>query len=365
MANDLIVRLYPYNDDASPRYAVKVITKSPRCVFPDFSHQPEENIFASRGSREPTASRQATPQDSSIPVDRPYLALNFSWGPQTTSGFVFGVDKTCDVVLPSSNQLGLSRRHFALTYKHLDDGLPRLIIRDLGSTHGISVTYNDLGGEVRRNFDWVLQDCPVPGGNDLLVVRVHRYLQFQLVVTHQDIRSAEYAQKVARFQRGEARAEDLFGGLDVQSGPATLLNTTAHTPVQQPIHIPIGDLGQGFPAHSSRHWNVSTGRQVVCRTPDGASLSSYDWAGISAIMSEVNHVSKPLCAGRHDGESEGVLTLDPSRRTSFNSLVTTKRTWGLSCTTNMRSSETYTKYTSEPHFQSGSSFPSSVNAHQL
>lgn len=301
MADDLIVQLYPINDENHQHYAEQVIMRHPQGILPD---APEEDIFAGRGSREPTVSREATPQVSGSRLeDLACLALHFSRGPQTTSGFVFGIDKQCDVVLPTTKTLGLSRRHFALTYKHFADGFPRLIIRDLGSRRGISVTYNNEGAEVRRNFDWVLHGFRFPDQAKFqLVVKLHDDLQFQIVVANQDITSAEYLQNVAQFLGGQASAGDLLGGLGIQSGLVTMLDTGAQTPTQrqQPIQILVGNVGRGPSASVTRHWDVSTGKEFVRKTPVGPNTTHSDWQGIGAVMGKVTHVSNPLYPERRD-----------------------------------------------------------------
>ncbi|KAL2020023.1 hypothetical protein VTK56DRAFT_8926 [Thermocarpiscus australiensis] len=117
---DLIARLYPDKDST---YAIDMIKNHPHCIHPK---------RRTRGL-EPTEPPESEDND----FDRlPRLELRFSNIPRTSSGLVFGRDPdTCDVVLP--NIPGISRRHFALTFKNtFVDGLYRLIVRDLAPNMG-------------------------------------------------------------------------------------------------------------------------------------------------------------------------------------------------------------------------------------
>lgn len=185
MADDLIAQLYPVKEVGGHIYARKVIQNSSRCVRPSReSHHQEEDLFASHETREPTMSREATPENvpRSELTELPYLELRFSHGPRTPSGFVFGTDENCDIVLPSAKKLGLSRQHFALTYKRFADGYFRLILRDIGSSYGTTVTYDSHGAKVRTHFHWVLHGFDVPKKIRVLVVKLRTNLQFQIVI---------------------------------------------------------------------------------------------------------------------------------------------------------------------------------------
>ncbi|KAJ2897316.1 DNA damage response protein kinase DUN1 [Zalerion maritima] len=200
---DLIARVYLYNEQP-PGYATRASTEPP---------------------------------EKDYDLDElPYLELKFSHIPRTSSGLVFGTDpNTSDIVLPGGQ--GLSRRHFALTYKNkFDDGYYRLIVRDLGSIYGT-----------------------VP----------HKHLKFRIVVACHNLTSPVYIDNIERFRRGAANAEDLLGGLGLQSGPETERNSGAHTPVTRPILLPLGWIANGGFGVISRHWNISTGEEYAYKQLSG------------------------------------------------------------------------------------------------
>ncbi|KAH8746636.1 hypothetical protein F5883DRAFT_721545 [Diaporthe sp. PMI_573] len=219
---DLIARVYPFQDDRLFLHARNAIENSLRCMPP---MQQREKAHQSRSSRESTESRE----DGDNMDTLPYLELRFSKAPRTSSGLVFGTDTNiCDVVLPN----------FA-------DKRSRLIVRDLGSRHGTIVTYNDKGGTPRSEFDWIIDGFRLPNETKTLIVQLHETLMFRIIVAHHDITSPAYANNVERFYQGAADAQDLLGGLGLQSGPDTKRNTGAHTPAKQPILLPLGWVGKG------------------------------------------------------------------------------------------------------------------------
>jgi serine/threonine-protein kinase Chk2 len=198
---DLIARVYPYKDDLLLLHAQNAIENSLRCMPPI---QQREKAHQSRSSRESTESRE----DSDNTDTLPYLELRFSDPPRTSSGLVFGTDTNiCDVVLPNVKGMGISKRHFALTYKNqFADGCSRLIVRDLGSRHGTIVTYDGKGGTPRSEFDWIIDGFRLPNETETLIVQLHETLMFQIIVARHDITSPAYANNVERFYQGAADA---------------------------------------------------------------------------------------------------------------------------------------------------------------
>ncbi len=103
------------------------------------------------------AAREITPaRDQLVNEERPVrrLRLTFDNGPHDWSeGFVFGRDDlSCDVLL-ADFESRVSRQHFAIAFN--DAG--HVILRDLGSTYGTTVSYNrQHGDQVRAHFTWIL-----------------------------------------------------------------------------------------------------------------------------------------------------------------------------------------------------------------
>lgn len=201
---DLIAQLYPYDDEKSLLYARKSLEDSSRCMPPRRPRQEQKEPPQSRSSRESTESAAGEPDPDTLP----YLEVRFSDAPRASSGLVFRTDTSiCDVVLPHFEGTGMSKRHFALTYKNqFADGCSRLIVRDLGSRNGTIVTYDGKAGKPRSNFDWILDGFDPPQNTRQIIVRLHKNLAFRIVVTRHDITSPAYATNVEQFHHGAADA---------------------------------------------------------------------------------------------------------------------------------------------------------------
>lgn len=289
---DVIAQVLPYKDDLLLLHARTTIENSPRCVVPSRRLQQQEHNPQIRNSRESTVSRENEEDETSLP----YLEIRFSQPPRSSSGLVFGTDeRICDVVLPDIRGLGISKRHFALTYKsQFPDGFSRLIIRDLASRHGTEVTYDGKGGKLRSDFDWILDGFVCVKNTDSIIVQLHEKVKFKIIVTRQDIASQSYINNVRRFHEGFTNPQGLLSGLDLESGPQTERNTGTHTPVKHPILLPMGWVGKGGFGVVSRHWNVSTGEEYACKQPVSRSYDRRAWEKEINIMKAISHVSKTL-----------------------------------------------------------------------
>ena len=288
---DLIARVYPVDETnlkETLQYATNSIMCNRRSRPPLYPPAPPE-ARPMRGAREATEPLESCKDGKEDLGSLPFLELRFSDGPRASVGFVFGKDPdTSDVLLPSIP--GISRRHFALTYKNtFEDGYYRLVVRDLGSSRGTMVTYNSQGNHLRRKFDWIIAGHEFPEFNNTIVVQPHNDAKFQIVVAHHDVTSSAYIDNVKRFLQGAAESDALFGALCLQSAPRTERNTTAHTPTNDPILINRGFIAQGTFGVVSRRWNVSTGEEYGCKQPAG-SYDRADWRKEISIMKSVCHV---------------------------------------------------------------------------
>ena len=279
---DLIARLYPFDDHLG--YAAYAIEHSPRYVPPRISRQIDLEAKWNRRARGSTE-----PPETYDDVERlPCLELRFSFPPKNSRGFTSGTSEPCDFLIPID---GISRYHFVLTYKKLADGYYRLIVRDPGSTHGTKVTYDRKGDEVRSNFDWILGGDQFPNKTKEIVIHPHENLKFRIFLALQDITSPTYVANVERFLQGSGDAESLLGGLGLQSGPATELNSGAQTPAEERILIDRGIISKGGFGIVTRHWNVSTGQEYACKRP--ISKKDYDrkiWEKEIDLMRRIKHV---------------------------------------------------------------------------
>ncbi|KAM4062849.1 kinase [Hirsutella rhossiliensis] len=279
---DLIACVYPRTDvhqrtskatEASSRYV------APRLLSPAVQY--------SRRERESTEPPEP-PGQSNAPTYH-YMARlepRFSDIPRTSRGIVFGCGPDCDVTLPDLQ--GISYHHFTITF----DDAKRLIIRDWGSLAGTEVTYDDQGGGLRSNFQWIISGADIPSQSTSIIITVHKTVSFQIVVAQQDIESQAYIDKVDCFSRGVATAEDLLDDLNFPDR-TTKRPTGAHTPASEPIHLRkwLGEGGFGVVTH---FWNVSDGSEYALKEPTAKAIQrrKFDvsaWVKEARIMGQISH----------------------------------------------------------------------------
>ncbi|KAK7981235.1 hypothetical protein PG989_013692 [Apiospora arundinis] len=214
---DLIARVYPTLDEAHYRDGpakriIRLPHHSDRCVDPD-RDRPQAPPTQPTTSRNSTArsTRESTesPEDASgtgadasaLQIQSPYLEFRFSQG--IHSRFIAGRNqRQCHFLLSDPSEKAnrkVSNIHFALTYKKIK-GFYRLVLRDLNSTLGTVVTYDDSDKESRRNFDWIVGgDNFFDGSGDNVLVHLNSCPPFKIVAARHDITSSTYIANVERF----------------------------------------------------------------------------------------------------------------------------------------------------------------------
>ncbi|KAK3687147.1 kinase-like domain-containing protein [Podospora appendiculata] len=290
--SDLIAQVYPVGEairTETLKYATHSITcnrRSRPALRPSASRT--QPMRGAREATEPLEGANTDTQQDDL-NSLPYLELRFSDGPRASTGFVFGKDPdVSDVVLPSIP--GISRQHFALTYKNtFEDGRYRLVVRDLGSLRGTTVTYNAKGEHLRRKFDWIIAGFEFPNQAKSIIIQLHDDVKFRIVVAHHDVASSAYISNVERFLQGAAQSDALLGALRLQSGPHTERATAAHTPTNAPVFVNRGVIARGNFGTVSHRWNVSTGEEYGCKKPTEREFSRADWQKEISIMKGVHH----------------------------------------------------------------------------
>lgn len=279
---DLIARLYPYNDDEK-RYALRAVESPenrPRLLVAE-EELPE---LQSRNSRESTAPPDDS-EDADTKNDRASkgLQLTFTYGPKSGPGFVLGADPNgCDIVLPPLKHI--SRRHCYLTF----DAERRLILRDC-STNGTIVEYDGKGGESRRHFTWIIGGHDVPDDTKNIVIQIDAALKFRIVVSKPSFPDI-YFENVDEFLKENAANASLpFGALGIQSAGSTVAPSGRHTPKQDPILLEQETLGKGSFAVVSRVWDVSTGFEYASKKFH--KIEESKWRREAAIMRQLVIVS--------------------------------------------------------------------------
>lgn len=252
--------------------------------------QPKRSEKSPRQEREGTVDESDKEQeDHDYLRNEPCIKVTFDHIPKTTYGLRAGRSDVAELRLPDIP--GVSLLHFTLTF----DANYRLIVRDLGSTRGTTVIYDEMERTRRSHFDWIV------GGSDFLkevgriIVKVTSDVQFQLVVPHQNIQDASYKAKVDRFRAGTTDPEPL---LDLDHvGLLSRIRTQQPSGVQTPGSPTAKDvevtkeIGQGTFAVVYRVWNVSTDEQYARKIPKKRVLDPSGWERELLIMDRIQHAS--------------------------------------------------------------------------
>ncbi|KJZ76551.1 hypothetical protein HIM_03887 [Hirsutella minnesotensis 3608] len=272
---DLIARVYPVLH--ATEQAQRGIKSSKRCVLPRIEAEAQDQ----RDRHGRGLTEQPEDRDSSAYSYLPCVELRFSDIPRTKHGLIFGCDPKSDVVLP--NRKGISYHHFTLTF----DDTNRLIVKDWGSLWGTEVVYSDEGHGKRRNFQWIVSSPGIPSRVKRILVKVDESVQFEVVGIRYDITSQAYIDKVDRFRKGAAPAEELFDDLDLPPRADTELPTVAHTPGTGAIYL-SKELGRGAFAIVTHFWDVSTGEDHALKAPYGE-FDVDAWTKEARIMGQISH----------------------------------------------------------------------------
>ncbi|KAI0905313.1 kinase-like domain-containing protein [Ustulina deusta] len=278
---DLIARVYPLRGTYFDAVQ-KAIQKNPQCRPPKFIQTEPQTTCRDRSSRAPTLP----PVD--LNVDNIYsLELRFSHIPRSPAGLIFGRDEVSDVVLP--DMPGMSRRHFALTYKNtFQDKCYRLVLRDLNSGHGTFVRYDNkqTDEKPRKSFDWILDGFKLPNGIKTFTIQPFKDLQLEIEVNHDHmINSPTYIANVTRFRHGAAGADDLLNYVQLDKGPETECHTAGNDELILLHHV----ISNGAFGTVSRHWNASTGVQYACKEPRSGEYNKHSWRKEIEIIKRTSH----------------------------------------------------------------------------
>ncbi|KAI0976494.1 kinase-like domain-containing protein [Xylaria arbuscula] len=275
---DLIAQVYPLPGRHFDTVQ-QAIQSNPQCKPPKCTRPEPESSYESRSTRESTE----LPEE----FDPDYyhtLELRFSYTPKSSTGLIFGKDKdACDVILPSHIS-GISKRHFALTYKTFEDGRPRLLIRDLGSRIGSSVAYDKAKTPRRRGFDWILDGYEYPNKCTSFTIELFEDFEFMFIVCHQAINSPAYIHNVQEFSHGTLDAGDLLSNTKIDQGP----DTEGQTPGYGSTLMPSKMIACGAQGDVQLCWDVSSGAEYACKYPRGPSMRS-NWEKEATIMRSVTH----------------------------------------------------------------------------
>ena len=287
---DVVAYLYPVEEKGRTG-ALNTIQKlenaahlvSARCQ--DDSPHLKETL--DRSIREPTEQ----PEESDIQTSDPYLKFTFSDPPKTSLGFVAGRAPQSDLLL--AKYKGVSWYHFALTFEDKNE----LVVKDLNSTVGTRVIYDNEDGERGHGISWSTRGPSLVKGK-APTIKIVGDLQFRIVVPAHDTSSKTYLDNVARFRLGTAPAEDLFRDLQLARVKTELATPTegAYTPGAGTSNSIFWkkELGKGVFAVVYYAFDVTTQEEYALKEPLTERFDSKMWLKEYKLMRDISHVSQNM-----------------------------------------------------------------------
>lgn len=235
----------------------------------------------------PRTSRGQTPPDLDLgrgdPVNGPCLWLRFSRGSKSRMGIVAGCNPNSDIVLPPRR--GISWYHFAIQF----DQNYNLVIADMDSTCGTTVTYDSHNPGPRVSAKWIIGGNPYLSAVSKITVRASG-ARFLVKIPRRNPLSSAYRAQVDCF-RQSASLNPNFADLQLsRSRPDTRRPTGSHTPTTNPIRIKH-ELGRGSFGVVYKVWDATTGQLWAEKNALGESFSRSDWKREIDIIRGLNHVS--------------------------------------------------------------------------
>lgn len=217
------------------------------------------------------------------------IKVTFNHIPKTRYGLRCGHGEDAELRLDPLQGVGLY--HFALAF---DDSY-HLIVRDLWSTNGTTVSYGRAERGPWSNFSWIVGGSDFLDGMTSIIVKVQNLLQFQLVIPHHDIQSKFYRDKVDRYRAGCADVKRILslGNIGLSSQARTTLPSGIFTGAKRPTKTVTlqKKIGEGSFASVYRVWVVDTGLQYALKKPkEPMSIDRDDWEREAFIMERVKHV---------------------------------------------------------------------------
>lgn len=298
---DLIARVYPYEDHPRFNYAKKVIeaieaTEESSRYKPLLIATSEQ--FKNRLNRKTRESTESLQTHKVHLNELLYLELRFSDDSRTSWGLIFGTNHIIsDIVLLLD--MGVSRRHFALTYKNsgFDNNCHRLVVRDLGSKFGTQVTYDNESNGVRNKFDWIIDGFELFDRTQDFIVKLNKHLKFRIVVAHHDFASFAYVANVERFRQRTTNLENFFDEVCLDSDVSIKRHSEAHISiVKDPIYISMRQIVNDAFETMSRQWHISSGKKYACKRPKDIKYKKKNWEKEINMMKKISHVSSSLFA---------------------------------------------------------------------
>lgn len=237
------------------------------------------------------------PEERGLLENTDCLVLRFSHGARTHLGVVVGCAAASDLIFQGI--AGISKFHLAFTFD--DQNIP--IAKDLGSTGGTKVTYNEEKGQRLSNFDWSLIGPSIANGKPP-ILNITDTVQFKVIVPHRDSTSSGYIDKVKKFRMGTADPEGLLASFIIDSGKGTRLATGQQTPPTDSQSSPTlyqKYLVRGAFGAVKYVWNMTTREEYVVKKPlkkliNNGKVDEESWREEAEIMRSISHVRTGISA---------------------------------------------------------------------
>lgn len=232
------------------------------------------------------------PEEWAQADDYDRLELRFSRGPRLGGGrgFVFGTEKTCDIVLPKMG--GISRKHCALTFEKVSPGSSeyQLVFRNLSGCKSTYMTYNTFqkDPDTFEGTSWIVNSQGFPHNTVRMCLVIAKYLMFRITVAECDMMTGPYLASIQGFLQG---AQNIEGGLN--EDPATGLVPPPPSPEDCCMFVIVDrhKHRDGNPPSVSRIVEISTGMPLAGKNVLAGSSDSLREA--AKIWLKLNHVRIP------------------------------------------------------------------------
>lgn len=204
-------------------------------------YTPEESVV---NSRDPTPAPLSPFERDPESIDR--VVLKFSdLVKNLAKGLQFGTNtKTSDILLQYRGVRGISALQFAFVAKEDSSWY----LEDFSSTFGTAVSYDDKGGDKKRQKErWIIAHPPRSAKRWEELIVYAGDLAFKVDFPNQEAGRPEYVANLEAFIKESRRALPPFDALGLDSNPTTAAPSEPETPYQrsQPIYIDHGEIGRG------------------------------------------------------------------------------------------------------------------------
>ena len=241
-----------------------------------------------RSSRRDYTRRQSTKSSKnnvSFYHHKSCIEIRFSNIFRFRHGVVFGSNSRSDITVFSS---GINYHHFTLIFDDVD----RLIVKNWDSRFEIEIIYDEQKKKKRNDFHWIVDGNDVPMSINRIVINFIDIVRFQIVITHHDMKSSMYMNKINRFKQNIVSAENLFHDLDFSAETERFIEM--HTSGTKKIHLKK-QFDQKTFDRVTHVWNVKIEKKyaikkLTVKTFRKGKVDVNVWKNEIHVMNFISHV---------------------------------------------------------------------------